>query len=634
MMKRIFSLALCLILCLAAVIYPASAEQEQEQAPVTRIQKALEEGGDAALWELVNTHYATNRYEEEGCAELCIWSPDSPAFPVQNSTDSQLLNFYTVCIQETAGVGFTVEQMYLYTYNPDDGWTGAPYLLPDGSWHLDPYQGFSYNVFDEASGNSRYSVAVAAGTDENGHKLELYGVVQLMNGLLPESVPESPDYDTDNLRHEARFMLQVYDGVWWVPANELGKTRYTNQEIADMAGHSPEQKQEEISTLYEALQLFQISGFTGSEDNVKIPEGDIYWEHHKPGYDAVRTNTGCCASCADWLNYILSGDYEMGFIGWSLPDTNGHIFNYIYQDGWYYFVDLTHYEGGVMTPETGEMASYRFLEHPAGCFHKAKSPEDFIKYYLKTAGSEPPAKFELYQAENVIPLGTAETDDGQLMLYYPEGYDMTFIDGINPEALNSQTAPGPEKSYNWSGMKSAEIKAKKKYLSTAAEAGTEPLTAYQPGDRLALEDNSAKGTAVIDGIKYTTSRRDEVRLNFENNLVLRGEHSNGVFSYRLPLGLHSEAIENMNSLVLGDLILDVAKKVKEIQVILCIREGDSLTVQEVMDGKHYDLRRVSIHKDENGSWADSSDYWYLIVTKDKKLKYEFGRFFCSVSDEI
>ena len=67
----------------------------------------------------------------------------------------------------------------------------------------------------------------------------------------------------------------------------------------------PEQKQEEISTLYEAIQLFKISGFTYTEDNVNILENDIYWEHHKPGRDAVRTNTGCCAADTNWLNYIL-----------------------------------------------------------------------------------------------------------------------------------------------------------------------------------------------------------------------------------------------------------------------------------------------------------------------------------------
>ena len=43
-----------------------------------------------------------------------------------------------------------------------------------------------------------------------------------------------------------------------------------------------------------------------------------------------------CPRCE--LNYILDGDYEgVGFIAYSQPDGSGHIFNYILQDGYYYF---------------------------------------------------------------------------------------------------------------------------------------------------------------------------------------------------------------------------------------------------------------------------------------------------------
>ena len=59
MLRKLISLALCIVLCMAATVYPACAE---EAAPVekriTNIQKAVEEGGEKALWELVNTHYA------------------------------------------------------------------------------------------------------------------------------------------------------------------------------------------------------------------------------------------------------------------------------------------------------------------------------------------------------------------------------------------------------------------------------------------------------------------------------------------------------------------------------------------------------------------------------------------------
>ena len=77
---------------------------------------------------------------------------------------------------------------------------------------------------------------------------------------------------------------------------------------------------------------------------------------------------------------------------------------------------------------------------------------------------------------------------------------------------------GPEKDYNWSGRKDAKITPKKKYLRNA-EDNAEPLTAYRPGDRLPLEDNSAKGLAVVDGIRYVSCRRDEVSISFDSSLM-------------------------------------------------------------------------------------------------------------------
>ena len=57
------------------------------------------------------------------------------------------------------------------------------------------------------------------------------------------------------------------------------------------------------------------------------------------------------------------------------------------------------------------------------------------------------------------------------------------------------------------------------------------------------------------------------------------------------------------------------------------------TVQEVMDGKYYESRPISIRKDEEGNWTEAPEYWYLIITKSKKMKYEFGRFKCAISAE-
>ena len=639
MIRQWTAVILSLLLAAAAPAGMAEEASPAEAKRVTDIQKAVDEGGDKALWELVNTRYATNTYRETGCAGLYIWQPDGPAFPVRNTSDSHLLNFYTVAIQETAGVGFMLEQLLTYTVRTDgtcELTDSTESSLPNGPMRIAPYSTVAYYCAGAAVENARYEIIVAAGTDDNGHELEFYGVMQKLN-VLPENAagwyPASPDYDTDNLRYEAAYDIQVGNGVWWVPARALGGSRYTNREIAELLEHSPEQKQEEISTLYEALQLFEISGFTYSEDNVQITENGLQWEHHKPGCDAVRTNTGCCAASADWLNYILSGDYEeTGFFGWSWPEGNGHVFNYIRADGWYYFIDLTHYEEGILTTESEDMRPYRYAEHPAGSLHRAKDPETFARYYQGTMSGNPPAVFEIYQAENVPPVSVTE-EDGQLTIYYPEGSGIRTIDGAAPGAVSVEFIAGPEKTYRWAGLKSAKIKASRKHLRAANEASAEPLTLYRPGDRLTLEDHSEKGTAVIDGIKYGTSKRDEVRVSFEENVLLYGERGNGVFNLRLPLGFHGKAMEKMDSLELGDLTLDVVRTVPEVQVVICVREGDYLTVQEVTDGKYYDSRHIGIQKAADGGWADSPDYWYLIITRDRKIKYEFGRFFCSVSDE-
>lgn len=632
MMKKLTALTLCLILCLAAAVTPAHASR------VTKIQKAIAKDGDKALWDLVNTHYATSMLRQAGYADLYIWSPDGPVFPTQGGDDYQMMTHYTVKMQETAGIGFTLEQIVTYSVRSDgmcSDFDITQGVLPDGPVHIDPCGFFSYNAGCPADGNNRYEIIVAVGTDDNGHELEFYGVVQRLN-ILPGGTAENPDYDTENLRYEADYEIEVASGVWWVPAVSLGKSRYTNREIAGMVEHTPEEKQQEISTLYEALQLYQISNFCEADDNVRLKEGKIDWEHHKPGYDAVRTNCGCCATDSNWLNYILNGDYEqVGFIAYSQPNGSGHIFNYICQDGWYYFIDLTHYRTDFLetaAPETGLMGDYRNSDRAAGSLHKAKAPEDYIRYCLDIY-NEPPARYFLYQAADCLPLDGVNID-GRMTITYPEGYDIRVIDGKDPQTLDVQFVKGPKKTYKWSSVKTAVFRVDEKYLDGGENAAdTEPLTAYKPGDVLSLEDYSQSGFAVVDGTDYTLSRNNDVRIGFEDDLLLYGMHNNGYFDLRLPLGLFSGELQEMDSLVLGDLTVGIARKVPRVQILICTRDGDLLTVQEAEDGVYYDSRQISIYKDENGSWPKTPEYWYLVITDNGGTEYTFGRFWCDVTDE-
>ncbi len=54
--------------------------------------------------------------------------------------------------------------------------------------------------------------------------------------------------------NDIEFQTEVYEGVYWVPINTLGKTRYTNDEIYEITKWPIEKKKEQIGTLYEAVQ--------------------------------------------------------------------------------------------------------------------------------------------------------------------------------------------------------------------------------------------------------------------------------------------------------------------------------------------------------------------------------------------
>lgn len=221
----------------------------------------------------------------------------------------------------------------------------------------------------------------------------------------PEDYAQDQGQDLKTLRHDAAFEVEVSSGVYWVPAAVLGSSRYSNMDIHNMLDAAPEEKQENISTLYEALQLYQVGNFTSSDDNVRIFDGGINWEHHKPGYHAVRTNTGCCATDSNWLRYILDGDYEeVGYIATSQRDGSGHIFNYILHEGWYYIIDLTHYHASgplVTALESGELNNYYTSDYILGNIHKVKDIQNYVDY-VQHDFTDPPGLMFMYTAENCL----------------------------------------------------------------------------------------------------------------------------------------------------------------------------------------------------------------------------------------
>lgn len=271
--------------------------------------------------------------------------------------------------------------------------------------------------------------------------------MEIREGMDPAAMDYSSDRGQDllTLRHDAEFEMGVAEGVSWVPVNMLGKSGYSNEEIFQMVRESPEVKQREIHTLYEALQLYQISGFAASDDNVRLQENGINWEHHKPGYYAVATNNGCCATSANWLNYILAGDYEeVGYIATSQRDGNGHIYNYIYHNGWYYFIDLTHYRTDWIATavEDGNPDSYYNTDFILGNCHKAKSVRAYVDYVQSTF-NDPPGLMFRYTAPDCLAVDSRGSRDSVTIVYeadpqveieviYDDPGDNLFFEQVTP----------------------------------------------------------------------------------------------------------------------------------------------------------------------------------------------------------
>ena len=59
--------------------------------------------------------------------------------------------------------------------------------------------------------------------------------------------------DIGNYSDTICFETEVYPGVFWVPLNTLGKTRYTNEQMHEIVQMPIEYKKASISNLYEAV---------------------------------------------------------------------------------------------------------------------------------------------------------------------------------------------------------------------------------------------------------------------------------------------------------------------------------------------------------------------------------------------
>lgn len=196
-------------------------------------------------------------------------------------------------------------------------------------------------------------------------------------------------YDTINLRHNATFCTRIAKGLYWIPVNKLGKSRYTNKQLFNLTSNKSAQEVQNLKlNAYESLQLMQIvNKFVSDDDIVFWNNGTQNWQLHKSGRFAYETNHGCCASAAAWFRYVISKSYKkIGYVGYIRPDLTGHIINYIYHDSHYYILDPTTQTAtnAVDVPvETGSFDTYRKAELSTGVCYLAESLFDYANYHSR-----------------------------------------------------------------------------------------------------------------------------------------------------------------------------------------------------------------------------------------------------------
>ena len=384
--------------------------------------------------------------------------------PIKNGSDLHFI----MQLENKTDLALTLSSLEITDYD-DNGNHGEPYYLSGEEFSgNDFYRIEPGEVAEHWDGHpiptlfSRRDYVIKY-NDDNGveysytflYDTSEYADMQDAGASGAYSEPDPVDFgaegeqDLETLRINASFSAEVARDVFWVPAVVLGGSRYSNEDILAMVDWTPEEKQAAVSTLYEALQLFQIGRFSRADDNVFASENGLNWEFHKPGYYAVQTNCGCCASDSDWLHYILEGDYdEVGYISYSMPDGSGHVFNYIKQGPWYYIIDLTHYinDGMLLPPaiEDGDTNKYRESDYVLGNIHRTPDLTSFADYLLKSF-NDPPVLITKETADDVPAVATKMEADGRVQVIYAEmnGLDVEVLYDAPNDNLTFSTQPAP-----------------------------------------------------------------------------------------------------------------------------------------------------------------------------------------------
>lgn len=218
---------------------------------------------------------------------------------------------------------------------------------------------------------------------------------------------------------------------------------YTDEEIQQLAddGLTLKEAADKLHTAEDAVRFLQASGY---HSDYSYNQGNYFdginWSWVLPADFTYKVMAGTCGGTANIMNRLLAGDYEeQGYVEY----LGSHVFNYIKQDGWYYFCDFI---------------NSRYLEDHSNqdyLIYMCQDPHDFVDYYCTNVFTEwdDPAdeNYMVYMyiyprdGRDVLAIGNdgtnqgffggqdsnvvcAEVQDTLIELYVREGYSLRFMD--------------------------------------------------------------------------------------------------------------------------------------------------------------------------------------------------------------
>lgn len=193
-------------------------------------------------------------------------------------------------------------------------------------------------------------------------------------------------YDSKNLRYNAKFETEVFPHVFWVPVSYLGKTNWTNQQLA-LQKAVPTALKERMNNPYEFIQYIQAVDFQEHTDVSYTMQNGISWETHTSGEEALHMNRGSCSSISGAFYYLLNEKFNHTGILCAIANSGvGHTFNFVQKEDNYYFIDpyvqMNRYVSYIPI-ETGLKKDFARTRYVSGVCLKTKCIEGFISFFEK-----------------------------------------------------------------------------------------------------------------------------------------------------------------------------------------------------------------------------------------------------------